>query len=233
MSGLKEISKSFEKTIKDDNLHSLTADLSEAVIDNVLKEGLVKEIPIIGTLVGLGKVALGIRERLFLKKIISFLAELEGIDVSQRKAMVDQINSSKNYRIKVGEKLLYIIERCDDYEKAQLVGRLFSAFLGKRLTYSEFLKSATIVERAFMEDLKWFIKNNSEVEYLADAGELVNCGLFEIAIQEVYVNIKERWDNQDDRPAYDAITKGGEAQAHITPIARKIRDILKDLPSIQ
>lgn len=65
MTELKEYSNSLEETLKDSALHNVSAALAEVVIDNLIDDGIAKDIPIIGTVVGLGKVALGIKERLF------------------------------------------------------------------------------------------------------------------------------------------------------------------------
>jgi hypothetical protein len=70
-----------------------------------------------GTVIGLGKTAMGIKESLFLKKIIYFISELENISATKRHEMFEKIDNSRKFRTKVGEKLLYIIDKCDDHEK--------------------------------------------------------------------------------------------------------------------
>lgn len=157
MPELNQLSNSLEKTLKDSDLQNVTTGLAEVVIDSLMQDGIAKDIPIIGTIVGVGRAALGIRERLFLKKIIFFISELHDIPANKRHAMVDHINKSDQYRTKVGEKLLYIIDKCEDHEKSQVIARLFKAFIQEKLSYNEFLRSASIVDRTMLEDLKWFI----------------------------------------------------------------------------
>ncbi|HED36968.1 MAG TPA: hypothetical protein ENI76_01780 [Ignavibacteria bacterium] len=125
MPELNELTSSLDKTLKNSDLHNVSVGLAEVVIDRLIDDGVTKDIPIIGTIVGVGKVALGIREGLFLKKIIYFITELKDIPASKRRKMVDEIDSSLRYRIKVGEKLLYIIEKCEDHEKSKIIARLF------------------------------------------------------------------------------------------------------------
>ena len=65
---LKKFINSLEKTIKDSDLHNVTIGLSETLIDSLIDDGICKDIPIIGSILGVGKVALGVRERFFFKK---------------------------------------------------------------------------------------------------------------------------------------------------------------------
>ena len=73
MNKLKNLSDSFDETIKDSNLAEINADLYEVLIDSFLKDGIVKDIPIIGTILKLSKFSMSLKEHLFLKKIIYFI----------------------------------------------------------------------------------------------------------------------------------------------------------------
>ncbi|MBS4068028.1 MAG: hypothetical protein KGZ62_05470 [Sulfurimonas sp.] len=84
MPELKEFTNALEKTLKDSDLQEVTTGLAEVFIDNLIKDGIVKDIPIIGTVVGFGKVIYGIREQLFLKKIIYFISEVKDIPADKR-----------------------------------------------------------------------------------------------------------------------------------------------------
>ncbi|MBS4068029.1 MAG: hypothetical protein KGZ62_05475, partial [Sulfurimonas sp.] len=74
--------------------------------------------------------------------------------------MIDKIDNSKEFRTRVGEKLLYIIDRCEDHEKTQIVARLFAAFIHDRITYQDFLQASSIVERIMLDDLRYFLKHD-------------------------------------------------------------------------
>jgi len=64
MSEIKTLSKSFEQTLMDSNLQNVSISLAEVLADSLMEDGVAKQIPIIGTIVGLGKTAIGIKERL-------------------------------------------------------------------------------------------------------------------------------------------------------------------------
>lgn len=71
------------KSICSDSLN-LVSDITEASMDSILSDGLLKEIPIIGSVVNLIKVGLTIKDRLFFKKLIIFLREIEKVDHKKR-----------------------------------------------------------------------------------------------------------------------------------------------------
>ncbi len=58
MSELNNIANSLEETLKDSNLQGISVDLAEAFVDSIFEDGIAKDIPIIGTILGLGKTTL-------------------------------------------------------------------------------------------------------------------------------------------------------------------------------
>ena len=222
MEDLKTLTTSFEITLKDSNLQNITIDLAEAVTDSFFNDGIIKDIPILNTLFGLGKTTLKIRDYLFFKKIIYFLSELKEIPINQRESIISKIDSSKEYRIKVGEKLLYIIDKCDDHEKSQIIARLFSAFIKEIISYPEFLKATSIINRISIGDLSIFINGNFEELLLEESGELLNYGLFEIS--QLSISIEDQWDH---KASEKYIVNDGELKTNITSIGKIIRKILK------
>jgi len=164
MSELNTLSNSLERTLKDSNLQNVTISLAEIFADSLMEDGIAKDVPIIGTVIGIGKTAIGIKESLFLKKIIYFISELRNISTEKRNAMIEKIDNSGKFSTKVGEKLLYIIDKCDDHEKTQIIARLFSAFLLEKINYDEFLRASHIIDQVMIDDLKWFVENGWEKE---------------------------------------------------------------------
>ncbi|MBU1044547.1 MAG: hypothetical protein KJ915_09170 [Candidatus Omnitrophica bacterium] len=211
MSELNTLISAFEHTLKDSNLQNITIDLAEVFTDTLMEESIAREIPIIGTVVGLGKTALGIKEFLFLKKIIYFISELKNISATKRYEMIDKIDNSGKFRTKVGEKLLYIIDKCDDHEKSQFIARMFAAFLCQKISYEDFLRSASIIDRTLLEDLIWVIGHDDFM--YEELGDLVNSGMFN-------VNVVDQRDYDLKLPA------AYKLEAHLSEIGNKIKDIL-------
>lgn len=225
MTKFSEISTSLEVTLKNSDLQSVTIDLAETLSDTLLKEGLLKEIPIIGTLFGVGKVAANIKDYLFLKKLLSFLSELKDIPIETRAKLITKIDSSKKYRTKIGEKLLYIVEKCDDYEKSQVIGILFKAFIVEKINYETFLRITMIVNNIMSSDLNYFVANSFEKLDIEEAGIYLNSGLFELAPITVKVEeINEMYVGFNPKKKFQV--EGDKMSAVITTSGRLIREIL-------
>lgn len=222
MKGIKKISNSFGQTLKDSNLQNVSIGIAETLSDSLLEDGLLKDIPVIGTIVGLGKTSIKITDLLFLKKVISFLSELEDISVDVRKEMIDKIDSSEKFRIKVGEKLLYIIDKCDDYENAQYVSKLFAGYLEKEINYPDFLRGAKVIERIYIGDLLAFIKDDKTVLEPDELGEYEGTGLYENYTEDISVRDQDDW-----KASEKYVVDGGETRGYITDTGNKIRMVLK------
>lgn len=236
MSELNTLSNSLEHTLKDSDLQNVTISLAEVFSDSLMEEGIAKEIPIIGTVIGLGKATMGIKECLFLKKVIYFISELKSISAKKRHEMIDKIDNSGKFRTKVGEKLLYIIDKCDDHEKSQIIARLFSAFLTEIISYDEFLRASHIVDQVIYEDLKWFVeggwedddewkyRDESRDDYLTvhEAGNIATSGLVKFVSPEIMVRDQDDW-----KMSEKYIVDGSELSGQITDIGKKIREILR------
>jgi len=222
MSNIKKISNSFEHTIKDSDLQNVSIELSEMVLDSVLQDGILKDIPILGTIVGLGKTSLKITDTLFLKKIISFLFEIKTIDAGERKKMIDKIDSSEDFKIKVGEKLLYIIDKCDDHENAKYVSMLFAGFLEGEIVYSQFLRGAKMIQQVYTGDLIHFVKESREVLNNDEVGDYEGTGFFVAYSEPVTVRDQDDWNASEKY-----VVEGGESKEYITDTAKTVREVLR------
>ncbi len=81
----KSLSIAFGDSLKEESL-SCIGDLVEAGLDAFMKEGLLKEIPIISTAISLYKIGDNILERYNYKKLVVFLNEINnGIVDNQKK----------------------------------------------------------------------------------------------------------------------------------------------------
>lgn len=202
------IQESFDDTLRNSTLPDAMGDVAEVTIDSMLKDGLFKEIPVVKTVVGLAQVGANVHDRLFLKKIIAFLQNVDDIDPRERAKIIDQIDNSKKYRLKVGEKLLYILESCADYEGSENVARLFRAFLEGKITYDQYLSSSSIIARLSNFELTLFLKSYNVADMDQKAQELIHTGLVYSDVEEVSVDV-ERSEGLDEDIQADVM--GGES----------------------
>lgn len=219
---LKRISDSFNETLNDTNLQNVTIELAETFSDSFLENGILKDIPIISTILGLAKTTIQIADTLFLKKIFYFISEINHIEPSERKRMIDKIDSSEKFQIKVGEKLLYIIDKCDDHETAKYIARLFASFIEKEIDYQDFLKASKVVENIIIGDLQEFLNIDEENVSQGDLEKFSNTGLLSFYIEEVTIE-----DGDDWKSGLQYKVKGGTPKFYITYVGDIIRKVLK------
>lgn len=232
MPTLNKIEDSLIAAIKSPDLQNIGIDLTEIAIDSIFENGLLKEIPIISSLIGIGKTSITIRDALFAKKIIYFLTKLSEVPSEKRAEMVNYIDNDNKQRVKVGERLIYILDKCDDHITSKYIGQLFSAFLNERINYNEFLKGARIIQDIFLGDLEYFIEH--EYDYFKGEGAmspdgpmeyippLINAEICSFLIKSI--KVEDQWDHEDsDRYIVD----GGELEIYITDIGYKLKEILK------
>jgi hypothetical protein len=220
------IQESFDKTLRKTNFQDIAIDISEITIDTLLKDGILKDIPIVGTVIHFAKLGANIRDLLFLKKVVSFMIKLRDISPAERGKMIDKIDNSKEYRVKVGEKLLYIIDSCNDYENSENVSMLFKAYLKEKITYNEFLSCSNVIESIVSHDLKWFLKNTCESMSVEDVGSLISSGLFDLHYEHIDVSVEDQ-DDYKSSDRYKTNVNGGESYVTISRIGEIILEVFE------
>lgn len=166
------------KIIKDNNFKDLMTDINEAFLDSFLKDGIVKDVPILGLVSKVINIGNTIQERLYTKKLLTFLKQLENTHVENREKEINKIDESKEYQTKVGEKILYIINEADDCEKAKYIGILFSHFLQGLLLYEDFIRCVNCINKTNIVDLNFFIKKSFIESYInSNIENYLNTGL--------------------------------------------------------
>lgn len=178
------------EVIKDRELQKISNDVIESVIDTNLPEGLIKEIPLLSTIVGGYNAVTSIQDRLYLKKLLTFLNELKSVSSEQRIEQIIKIEDNPKYKTKVGEKLLYIISKSDDLDKSSMVGKLFKCYLEEKISYDEFIGCVSCIERTPLPELLNFIEGDwDELNTEGGGSELVSYGLMEIRMSTPQIKI--------------------------------------------
>ncbi|GAB3585621.1 hypothetical protein [Hymenobacter daeguensis] len=140
--------------VASDHITDLTADAAEALLDSMTDAAEVLEaFPVFGSAVKLIRAGFSIHDRLFLRKLSKFLLELHSVSVDERYEFVREFDRDPSFKKRVGEKLILLLDRFDDLEKAAVLGKLFRAFMVGRADYHLFGRLSGIVDRAYLPDL--------------------------------------------------------------------------------
>lgn len=227
MDNIDEISAALTETVKDGELQKVTLELAEVLSDSIMDDGLLRDIPILGTIASLYKASSNIQDKLFIKKMVYFLSNLKDISKEKRKQQIEKIAAEKKYRTKVGEKLLFIIDKCDDLEKSEMIGILFSQYLEENMDYDDFLRGADCINRTCLPDLLYFITEDWSCLYVDDGGStFLSTGLMELTPIEPQGEIKKNRNSMSEND-YKVELSDFEMLCYLTEVGKIIRRVLK------
>jgi hypothetical protein len=154
-------------SVASDHLSEIAVEAYEAVFDMVLEEGFIQNIPIFGSLYKGGKALLSIKDQYFVKKVFRFLCEIKDVAVEKRLEFIRELEEESDVAQSAGETLVMLIDRLDNLEKPIILGRLLKAKAEGYIDLLKFLRLSSIVEKAFMPDLKRlgkYVSTNYEPE---------------------------------------------------------------------
>ncbi|EOS71938.1 hypothetical protein C818_00084 [Lachnospiraceae bacterium MD308] len=115
-----------------DEIMSLLTDFGEFTLDSFLQDGMIKELPIVGSAFSMIKIGADIRDRIFVEKLKSFI---ENIDKNQK--WQEKFSNDEECN-KISKQLLYIVDSCDDDNKLKLIGMAFNYLVNGEITKDEY-----------------------------------------------------------------------------------------------
>lgn len=145
----------FEETFQSGNLIELTSSLGEFGIDAVLSHvgvaEVVKDIPVVGLLVGLTKTVMDIRTYLLAKKVYNFFFGIRDIPLEKR------IKFSNDYcrenREDTATALLNILDRMNNQNNVPIICRLMKSKMNDNISMRDFNRCILALERISYTDL--------------------------------------------------------------------------------
>lgn len=161
-----------------------SGDILEYGIDFFTKNELIKEFPILGTVIKIGFTVKSISDRIFLKKIGRFLFHYNDIKEKEKIKMVSKMleDSSKK---KAGEMLILLIDRFSDFDKPAYLAHCFIAYIDRKITLDNFIRLGTAIDLSYSPDLKNFLENSDE---RSTKEKLIRTGLTEISQNAITAN---------------------------------------------
>jgi hypothetical protein len=196
----------FTEIIKSKDLRDITVDLVEKVLDNEITNDVVKEIPILKSLVAVRNIYSSYTDRIFIKKAMNVLLELGDINWKERVELTSELDDEDETG---AEKILMAIDRLETTKKAKTFGRLCRLKALKQIKYTEdFLRLTKLIQDAYLDDLilvTEFKKREPKEIHEGDYYHLISLGLLyqEPSEQEPIQSLTQH--NE-----YDPEFKGGE-----------------------
>lgn len=145
-----------------DNLTDIFGSLSDAEIDILFDNEIVKEIPVISNAISICKAVNGIRERAYLKRLQQFINAMnQGIATSDKVEYYKERLTNKKQRNKELEYILLLIDRYLHIDKTIFLAKLYLAYLDKSITWNELTIMAEIIDRLLPGDYNTLVASDT------------------------------------------------------------------------
>ncbi len=176
-----DLGKSLIETIGKAGGTDLAADIGELLIDAVSDDGLLKDVPLVGSLLKLRKIGSSIKEHIFLKKLRRFLTEVAEIPKEDRESFADEISKDPELRERVGDALVTLLDRFDEIGKEELFAKAFSSYLNGNISFDDFFRIGRAIDRCLVTDLEFVHNYERATDAFSDtAFDLASCGLVQM-----------------------------------------------------
>jgi hypothetical protein len=172
--------------LSNSEISKIAVDISEVALDSIFEDGILRDLPVVSTVVGIVKTSKNIRDKLYAKKILLFLQSSNDCAIEKREAFISKLNKNPKEKQKVGETIILILEKSDEMKKPIIIGNLFKAYLVEDISYSEFIKLSSIVNKTSVNDLYLLVKMRKDKKHLPTelAESLAINGLMSFGIME-------------------------------------------------
>jgi hypothetical protein len=137
------------------------------VFADILKTA--EDIPYIGSLFKLGKVAINYMDYRFVRKLHFFLAESENIESEKKEEFLNGLDK-KDYK-RINAMMTQLLYTADEDGKATLMGKIYRSRLLGVIDDEMMLRLCSVVNKAFLADLEHleeYVEENESNDYVSD-----------------------------------------------------------------
>ena len=137
------------------------------VFADILKTA--EDIPYIGSLFKLGKVALNYMDYCFVRKLYYFLAESDNIEPEKKEEFLNGLDK-KDYK-RINAMMTHLLYAAEEDGKATLMGKIYRSRLMEEIDNDMMLRLCSVVNKAFLTDLEHleeYVEENESNDYIRD-----------------------------------------------------------------
>ena len=128
-----------------------------------------KDLPYIGSLFKLGKVAVNYMDYRFVRKLHFFLEQSESVEPEKKIEFLDSLSEPDNKRI--SGYLTQLLYSSEEDAKASLMGKIYRSRLLGEIDNDMMLRLCSVVNKAFLPDLDHlaeYVEDNDSYDYIRD-----------------------------------------------------------------
>lgn len=150
-----ELVPAFDASLFDSHISDIGLEYLELGIDSILKDGILKDIPIVRTIIGFGKLAQNIHDRNLLLQTLSFIQELNSGTVTPEKYNEYRTKWTVDPYFREQELgyILIILNRNIDTTKSRFEAKFYSAYIDQIINWDDFCELCEITTRLFVSDI--------------------------------------------------------------------------------
>lgn len=192
---MKEMLPAFQDSIFDSTLADSAIDIAEVALDTILVNGVLQEIPIVKTIIGIGKFIYTVRDRNFLKQTFAFFRHLHDGSVSNED-FTKYKSQLENDPIKAERELsrvMILLDRTIETEKSEILAAFFGAYIKGAISWDKFCELSEALDRLFLIDVDMLYKLSlAENKMLYEEGgysadRLISVGLVQNPTSKVLI----------------------------------------------
>ena len=148
-----EIGKALEESLTVFDLGSIAKESLSSVFDFLTDNEIVKTIPLVKHIYSGYTAFSKLMEKAEIKKLLIFFSEVNKISDQQRKELIEKMEGSKKHKRQTFERVVLIVQRLDETEKAQILGKLFTNYLLRNISQVIFFRLSFAVDKTFLSSL--------------------------------------------------------------------------------
>lgn len=152
--------QSFSETIFNDSTKDVSFEMIEASFDTLFESEIIKGIPIVNTIMAIGKTGIMLKNRNLIRQTLQFMHELNnGTIINEKKEkFVERIKSGDKKSQKEVERIMLILESTIDIEKSIILAKFVVAYINEQLSYTEFQELTDTLNRSYLSDTEMLLK---------------------------------------------------------------------------
>lgn len=163
--------------VNSNELKEITSDIVEKVLDNQISDEVLKEIPLVKTLVGIKNIYTTYTDRIFIKKAMNVLLELRDVNWKERVELTRELDDEDSSGT---EKILMAVDQLETIKKCKVFGRLCKLKALKKIDVDGFSRLTKLIQDAYLDDLAlvpYFMEKKKEYVYEEEFFALIALGL--------------------------------------------------------
>ncbi len=150
---MNELIPAFEQSLFNSSF-SIGIDISEVLIDTAINDSIFKDIPIVNTIVNLGKFAQNIYDRNLISQTVTFINEFnKGVNSDKVEKHRKKLNEKPKLLESELSRVLILLNKNIDIIKSKYEARFYAAYVNEKLSWDDFCELCDITDRLFLSDI--------------------------------------------------------------------------------